>query len=87
MEHVCIPSTKANPVETEAFYAAILAHMTTRVVILEAHAKRADGLADLLAAVAEREEMSEENIHNLGEALMSLVNREARRVEREADDK
>jgi hypothetical protein len=42
MEHMRIPSTKANPMQTEAFYLEILEMLATRVVGLKALAKRAE---------------------------------------------
>jgi hypothetical protein len=85
MEHMRIPSTKANPIQTEAFYLEILERLATRVVALEALAKRDEGLAEVLAADAEREEASEENIDNMAEALATLLNREARKAEAGAE--
>jgi hypothetical protein len=35
MEHARIPSTKVDPIQTEAFYAEILAALAERVVALE----------------------------------------------------
>jgi hypothetical protein len=76
-----IPSTKVDRILTEAFYLEILERLAARVVALEALAKRSEGLADLLAAVAEREEGSEKSIEALVEAVAALLNREGRKAE------
>jgi hypothetical protein len=53
MEHIQIPSTKVDPIQTEAFYAEILAALAERVVALERGRDRhAEHIADLEEAVA-----------------------------------
>jgi hypothetical protein len=54
MEHMRIPSTKVDPILTEAFYLEILEGLATRMVALEALAKRADGHAEILGAMSAR---------------------------------
>ena len=54
-----VPSTKANPVETEAFYLEILAELAGCVVSLErgrnSHAERLDELDEAVASLFNRE--------------------------------
>jgi hypothetical protein len=57
------------------------------LVILETLAKRSEGLADLLAAVAQREEVSGKSIDALAEAGTVLLNPIVEADEAKADDK
>jgi hypothetical protein len=58
VEGVQIPSTKANPIETGAFYVEILANLAKRMVSLEcgriSHEASIDALAEAVTVFAEQ---------------------------------
>lgn len=72
MERVSIPTTKANPIESEAFYAEILAVLANHVVAqarrIDAQAESIDNLSEALAVILNRESRKAESESPEGEA-------------------
>jgi len=77
---IAIPSTTASPLEQRIFEARIMEALAARVVALEVLAKRDEGLAEILASISRREEVSEKSIDALAEAVTVLLNREGRKA-------